>query len=182
MLKADYLETMLKTFNENNVGIIYNSLEIINLKGKVLSPQPKWAIYPSMNRFEILNKMFYSWNVLASPRMAVKTEALKKVMPLNRAEVNLQDYILHIKLLLEANSIVLQTPKILYRFEATGTSLSSRNSTTINREQFKTKALMDNFLNIKDINILKQIFPNKANEFKSNNLIPFYLGKRSSQV
>lgn len=178
MFENDYFETVNKIFDENPAaGVIYPSLKLIDENDKPHENQPYWAVQKQQDRFVLLNRLFMNWNVLASPGMAVRREYFKKIVPLNLSLVNHQDYSMHIRLLLNgAEPYMLETPKILYRVSENGSNLSAKNNYTFMRERFEMIKLMDEFLSVKDLELLKKIFPESAAEFKNKDLIPYYLG------
>ena len=178
MFENDYLETVNKIFDENpSIGVIYPSLKLIDANDTPYENQPYWAAQKQQDRAALLNRLFMNWNVLASPGMALRREYFKKIVPLNLSLVNHQDYSMHIRLLLNgAEPYMLETPKVLYRFIENGSSLSARSNYAFMRERFEMIKLMDEFLSLKDLELMKNIFPESAAEFKNKDLIPYYLG------
>lgn len=179
----DYLETVNNVIKSNpNNGVIYASLKYMDISDNYISAvsqnSQEWRLKPR-DRFEILNEMFYMWNCLPSPGMVVRRDIISKVLPLNLAMVNIQDYQMHVDILLLTEPYMIQEPKILYRYNTCGKSLSSRNEYTVIREKFETLNFMNSFLHIQDLNILKSIFPDNKSDFKDDKLISYYLAKEA---
>ncbi len=175
MMKQGYLTKVAETFlNSVETGVIYSSLMIIDEKNNV-SKQPDWAILKERNKFEILSDLFYSWNVLLSPGMAIKREIFQKIYPLDLSLVQHQDYFMHINILLETEPKILIKPYILYRQASNHNSLSSRTISATAREKIEMFRLMNSFLKIKNLEILQKILKNPEIEINDENLIPYYI-------
>lgn len=183
MALYDFLESVAKIIDNNpHKDVIYPALRVIDLEDTydtAITKQSDYICSENLDKFVLLRKKFLGSNSLTSPGMVVKTDILNSVMPLDISMINFQDYQLHVKLLLKTDIYIMQEAKILYRYSDDGTSLSSKNNYTILREKFETNRLMDTFLDITDLNLLKKIFPNSANTFVDERLIPYYLGKEA---
>lgn len=175
LMKQDYLTKVAKIFtNSIETGVIYSSLTVIDENNNV-SKQPDWVILKERNKFEILSDLFYSWNVLFSPGMAVKREIFQKIYPLDLSLVQHQDYFMHINLLLETEPKILTEPYILYRQASNHNSLSSRTISATAREKIEMFRLMNSFLKIDNLEILQKILKNPEIELTDKNLIPYYI-------
>ena len=180
MVKPDYFQKINEIFSNNdNIGVIYSSLLLIDENNKKIKPQPNWCILKEEDKYTILNKLFYIWNVLFSPGMAIRRNIFKQIIPLDLSLVQHQDYCMHINLLLRTDLKILNKPYIYYRRISKATNLSAQNDKTHIREQLEMHRLMDTFLQIKDTSIIKKIFNLSDYKNLDNRLIPFYLGKEA---
>lgn len=182
MLDENFLENINNIFEKNpDKDIVYSALKYIDKDNNVQLVDGKEKIFslPKLNRQEYLNKLFLEGNILVSPGMAVRAETFKSIYPLDCSFMNMQDYYVHILLLLKHEFFLSDLPLVLYRYTPTGSSISSRNLNTENREKFETPNLMNAFLSIDDVETLKKIFPNSTQKFEYSELIPYYLGKEA---
>ena len=183
MAFPDFLESIVDVINKNpDKGVIYPALKVIDLDDDypiAIKKRSEYIKCEQNSSCNLLRRMFYKSNSLISPGMVVKYELLRNLMPLDISIVNFQDYQIHINLLLQAEPFMMSEAKILYRYNRNGTSLSSVNASTALRENFETFSLMDTYLKINNLDFLKKVFPDSANEFVDEKFIPFYLGKEA---
>lgn len=155
-LKNDYFEFIVNTFNsQSEVGVIYSPLDVIDESNRVYE---SWTLDASMNRITLLNKMFYGFNEVFSPGMALRREVYQKIIPMDVSMVQHQDYQWHIIFMINSECLISQKPFVNYRFiRENGISLGSRTDAAANRFRLEIVPLMNTFLQIKDLKLIKQI-------------------------
>lgn len=177
MLKPDYVEKIFKCFDQHrDKGIVYCNLQVIdddnNFTGKVY-------LNPQTDRYDVIKYMFFVGNQLLSPGMAVKRELFDSLLPLDIPMSQYQDYKMHIDLLLQADFMVMGGLSVLYRKANEHTSgLSAVNEKTTKSRHLEENILMNSFLKIQDVSLLKKVFKGTLKEYKniSKETIPFVLG------
>ena len=183
-MENDYLENVYNTFLKNtDIDIIYSNLIVIDENSNIVKTKKGneliWILPLFKDKYEILNKLFLNGNCLYSPGMAVNTELLKQISPFDNSIINMQDYQMHINLLLKGDYLILDKPGIRYRSSLKHHSISSRNKNTRSREMAEIPKLLDTYLQINDLDVLKRIFPKNSDNFKNIKLIPYYIGKEA---
>jgi glycosyltransferase involved in cell wall biosynthesis len=180
MLEPDHLKFTCEYLDNNqDINIVYCSLHIIDDNNQLIKKDKPW-IQPDRDRFEILMELFMDGNVILSPGMVARKDALEKIMPLDLSMLHHQDYQMHINLLMENNIYFTAQQLVRYRqISGSQTNISARSSVAQKRENLEQSKLMDSFLQIKDATFLRQIFGNKLDEFgePNNKTIPYFLGR-----
>ena len=158
-LKNDYFAFIVNTFNNNPlVGAIYSPLDVMDENDKIYE---NWPLDCSMDRITLLNKMFYGFNELFSPGMAIKRDIYEKVFPMDVSIIQHQDYQEHIIFLFNTECIISEKSYVNYRFiKEKGISLGSRTDAAASRFRLEIFKLMDTFLQVKDLSLIKQITKN----------------------
>ena len=177
ILKSNALETIIKTFEENpDKNVLYSAVSSIDETGKSLNSIIKTKL---KNRFEILKKIFYSSNPLLSPGMAIRKSAFEKIYPLPSAVVNHQDTLMHIRLLLENKILVTDNVLVNYRMPSEKSGISVRSIATENRENLEVNSILNEFLKIKDIDLLYKIFGDDIKKYGQPTLetIQYFLAR-----
>lgn len=179
MLERDALEKIYQAFEETHIDVVYPGVKVID-ENNVIS-QSKKIEMRYKEPLEILNYMFFEGNCLMSVGMSIKRQAFRDIYPLPLGLCNHQDTFMHINLLLNGAKILfLRDEVILYRMASDQTSISARKDVTLTRENLEIESLMDNFLRVKDIELLKKIF---KNEIQNTGIMPyedtieFFLGR-----
>lgn len=181
--RKNYLERIVECFEKmSDIDVLHPMLCAIDKDDEYIKGQNEyfWCI-PNRTNEENLYIAFMDGNFLSSPGMAMRKKVVKTIFPLSYSFVNMQDYVMHIDILANGfKSYVLDDILVDYRVFNDGTNLSLNNSTAHKREETEIALLMDYFLKIKDIKLLKRVF---KNEIQSTNLepfddtIPFFLGQ-----
>ena len=155
MLYPDYFEYIVKTFSENNnVGVIYSSLDVIDEYNKVYK---KYVLPVYQNRVGFLKDLFYKNNILYSPGMCIRREVYSKIIPMDASMVQHQDYQWHVLFLGMTDCKVAEKPFVQYRQPRTLAGNLSRTSIKEhNRLRLEIERLMDSFLEIKDIELFQE--------------------------
>lgn len=181
MLKPDYVENVFNCFKQNpNKKLLYCDLQIMDPDG---NPENEFWRNPRINRYAVLNQMFFQGNCLLSPGMVIRRDLFKKILPLDIPLSQYQDYKMHIDLLLQSDFMIMDKISVLYRKPNNQSGLSVFNDVTARNKQLETNLLMDSFLQIHDVALLKKIFAENLNPFGtiSQKTIPFILGMMALQ-
>lgn len=156
MLYPDYLLYLVNVFETNNhVGVIYSSVDIIDENNRVYKT---WHLNPSDNRITLLQRLFYGYNCLFSPGMASLRYFYQNLIPMNEALVQHQDYQWHVQLLSYTDCHITYRPYVMYRQPRKKmNNLSKHSLSEQNRLRLEIDSLMDSFLAITDLKLIKQI-------------------------
>jgi hypothetical protein len=111
--------------------------------------------------------------------MVIKKSVLDSILPLDVSMLQYQDYQMHILLLLQTDIYVESQPLVNYRKLDGNQNISAGTDDTKKREMLEENKLMDTFLKIDNVEILKKIFQEDLDEFGDINskTIPYILGK-----
>lgn len=169
IFERDYIEKVLKAFSENTeINAVYCNLSVIDEFNNPRTDIVSW--YPFVEnqpRENFLNTAFFHRNPLYSPGMTFRKKALDDIYPLPKGNIIYQDYRIHVQFLLKGEILVLPDRLVRYRFVRE--DRRSANALYA-REDLETNSLMDLFLSIRDINLLKRIFSREINQ---TNIVPY---------
>ncbi len=178
MLCPDYVENVLKTFNEHpTTDIVYCDLQLIDNDNKVLRGE-KWKNIVG-TRFELVRRLFLRGNCMLSPGLAMRRNAMRALYPLPLAISQYQDYKMHIDLLLNFDFVIMDKICVWYRKPSMKSGISNWDVATLKIRDLEENTLMNTMLQIKTVRQLKQIFtPEQLEPFgqMTNKFIPYYLG------
>lgn len=180
MLKPNALEVIYQSFLDNPKTLaIYSQLTRVDCNGKELERLESYSLGKS--RVEILHRIFMLNNCMFAPGMAMRRVDFARILyPLDNAMCNHQDTQMHIKILSEGEILTLKDSLVWYRFDTNIGNISYRSTITNTRERLEIASLMDTFLELEDMELLKSIF---AKEIAQTSLqpnataIPYFLGK-----
>ena len=182
-MRKNHLEFIVDAFEKmSDVDVLYPRLCAIDGDDNYIKGENEdFYKVPNRTREENLYIGFMQGNFLTSPGMAMRKRVVEAIYPLPYSLVNFQDYAMHIDILIKGfKGYVLDDLFVDYRIFNDGKNLSLNNATATKREQMEIAPLLDYYLNINDIGLLKEIF---KNEIKSTNIepfsdtIPFFLGQ-----
>lgn len=179
ILKPNHLKTATEFLDKNSdIGVFYSSLNLIDDDNNPIEDKFNLHVRNNCDRFDLLKKMFFNNNMLLSPGMVIRKTALEKIIPLDLTILQYQDYQMHIKLLL--NNEIYQTEERLvnYRIISGNKNISARTSIVNKREELEEYKLMDTYLEIKDLTLLKNIFKDEIIHVgePAEEAIPYFLG------
>lgn len=169
-----YLETLLNMSEDNPAAIgFFVSCRHIDEDGNLTGTSSRQPIGVARN--EILRRSFMGGNQMSSPGMAIRSNALKELLPAGTAQFS--DWILHNRLMLAGDVVIGGKPIHSYRISSS--SLSSRSDLAIAREAAETRLMMDDFLKIETISKIVEIFGKDAEEFEKlpDVHVPYVLGR-----
>lgn len=179
-LKPNALEELYKALCENpNAKAIYPRLIRIDKNGNIDKNQ--FMKKEKKSREGYIHDFFMEGNQLTSPGMAMRSVDFKNILyPLEHSMCNHQDTQMHIKILLNGDIELLDKYLILYRFDSNTNNISARTFTTIKRECAETENLMNSFLDMTDIELLKKVFKKEILELNiqpKEGQIKYFLGR-----
>lgn len=180
--RNDYIERIVDTFEKNpDIDVLYPQLCAIDKDDNYINGRDTyWWHIPHRTKEENIYKAFMDCNILPSPGIAMRKRAIDKIFPLAYSLVNMQDYAMHLDIFANGLQIyVLDEILVDYRISDDGRNISS-NNTPIKREQMEIAPLMDYFLKIQDVGLLKRVFKDEIQQYNIEpyeDTIPFFLGQ-----
>lgn len=180
-LRQNYLATIMKYFKQMpNIDVLYQQLCAIDKDDNYImgGGDSYYSFVPQRSLEQNLHIAFMQGNIFCSPGMAMRKRVVDKIFPLPYCFVNFQDYAMHLDILRDFNVYVLD--EILIDYRISGKNISINNERYLLREDLEMNFLMDYFLKIKDVKLLKRVF---ANELAIDSMqpyadtIPFFLGQ-----
>jgi hypothetical protein len=115
-----------------------------------------------LGRFDILKRSFLGGNPLPSPGMVIRRkDAMDVLVPEGVAQYS--DWMLNNRLLLKGEIALAEDPFVFYRVSCA--SLSARSDRAIAREAAETRLMMDDFLALRTLPQLREVFGADAAEF-----------------
>jgi glycosyltransferase involved in cell wall biosynthesis len=129
-----------------------------------------------VTRMEILRRSFLGGNQLTSPGMVIRRDAaLGSLVPSGVAQYS--DWILNNRLLLKGDVVLGEEALVFYRISAS--SLSARSDKAIARETAETRLMMDDFLALRTMTQVREIFGADVDEFGDlpDSHVPYVLGR-----
>lgn len=181
--RENYLECIVNSFEKmSEIDVLYPKLCAIDKDDNYIKGKDEcFCDIPNKTKEENLYIGFMQGNFLTSPGMAMRKRVVDKIFPLSYSLVNFQDYAMHIDILInDFKGYVLDEILIDYRIFNDGRNLSLNNNTAYKREQMEIAPIMDYFLKIQDIELLKRIFKDEIKSTKIEpfeDTIPFFLGQ-----
>lgn len=170
-----YISSLIASFQANPRAVaVYASLERIDEHGVRLSHQSR--LPAAWSRHELLRNSFLGANQLPSPGMALTQEAARSLY-LPEGVVQYSDWMWQNQILIRGEVVLLAEQLVRYRVSST--SLSYRTTRSLAREMLETRVMMDDFLAIKDMEFLAQVFPREIIPYRTlpPRHIPYVLGR-----
>jgi len=170
-----YISRLIAAFQANPDAVAtYVSLERMDEDG--VSHRHQSRLSAAWNRHELLRKSFLGPNQLPSPGMALRREAAGSLY-LPEGVVQYSDWMWHNQLLMKGDVVLLEDQLVRYRVSSA--SLGYRTTSSLAREMLETRVMMDDFLAIKDMAFLAQVFPEEIIPYRSLPPchIPYVLGR-----
>jgi glycosyltransferase involved in cell wall biosynthesis len=170
-----YVERVLAAFTATPSAVaVYVELERVGPSGASLNEPCRLPVRAT--RFEVLRNSFLGLNQLPSPGMAIRRETAKALF-LPEGSVQYSDWILQNRLLMAGEIVMLEEQLVRYRVSSS--SLSARSLGSAARDVLETRIMMDDFLKIKDMAFLRQVFPDEIKPYASlpSVHIPYVLGR-----
>jgi len=170
-----YIRHLIESFAANPTAVAaYVSLERIDEHGVSLRHQSR--LPATWNRHELLRKSFLGPNQLPAPGMALTRETARSLY-LPEGVVQYSDWMWHNQILMRGDVVLLEEQLVRYRVSAV--SLGYRTTSSLAREMLETRVMMDDFLAIKDMAFLAQVFPGEIIPYQSlpARHIPYVLGR-----
>ena len=175
LVQPEYVERVIQVFAANPAAVAaYVSLERIDEQGAPLKHQSH--LPADWNHHELLRKSFLGPNPLPSPGMAVRLE-IARAIPVPEGVAQYSDWIWHNRILMRGDIILLGEQLVRYRVSAS--SLCYRSVSSLAREMLETRVMMDDFLGIKDMDFLADVFPAEIGPYRllPPRHLPYVLGR-----
>lgn len=170
-----YLSEVVSIFKREPYAVAaYFPLRKISEEGSPLANDCQLPY--GIKRMEILRRSFFGANQLPSPGMAIRRDAaIKSNLPEGVCQYS--DWILNNRLILLGEVILGSKPLLSYRVSSS--SLSARSLGSVARDQLETRIMMDDFLEIREMAALAQIFPVEIKPYEKlpDLHVPYVLGR-----
>lgn len=155
-IENGYFQYLINEFSNNsNIGIIYSAVNVVDQNNKKYD---EWKLPPDLDRIKLLQKLFYESNIISSPGLSARREIYQTIIPMDISMIQHQDYQWHILFLSNTDCKISSKPYINYRFiKSKGISLGSKSIACENRLRLEINRLMNSFLGIKELNLIKKI-------------------------
>ncbi len=175
LARPEYVQRIGQAFADNPAVVAaYVSLERIDELGASLKRQS--SLSAGRSRHELLRQSFLGPNQLPSPGMAVRREVAGAIrVPDGVAQYS--DWIWNNRILMRGDVILLGEQLVRYRVSES--SLCYRTVGSLAREMLETRIMMDDFLGIKDMNFLADVFPAEIAPYRGlpSHHLPYVLGR-----
>ncbi|MEL3908413.1 MAG: glycosyltransferase [Treponemataceae bacterium] len=160
VLLPNHLEKVMEEFGDDEVETVFPILHTIDETGKLTE---KEAGNKSIDKYLLLNRLFYIRNVLPSPGISFKKTLFKKTPPFNPSLIMTHDYDLNVRALMHGKASIVSEPTVLYRrFSDPLINLSGNTGWVRVCEKVETNKVLDNFLNL-EYDDMKKVFPQLVN-------------------
>lgn len=170
-----YIRSLIDSFETNPAAVaVYVSLERMDERGVFLSRQSR--LPATWSRHELLRMSFLGPNQLPSPGMAVIRD-VARLLSLPEGVVQYSDWMWHNQILMRGDVVLLGDQLVRYRVSSG--SLCYRTASSLARELLETRVMMDDFLAIKDMTFLAEVFPEEIIPYRTlpERHIPYVLGR-----
>ncbi|UTC68203.1 MULTISPECIES: glycosyltransferase [unclassified Treponema] len=157
ILLPNHLESVMYEFKNNaSLEVIFARSEVIDENG---DKQNKSGNFFCIEKFKLLNLLFYEGNLISSPGISLKKSMFNTIKPFNPSLIYTHDYDLNIRCLLYANVFFMNVPTILYRKFNNGVPQLSGNSEWVSHCYMnELNFIFANYLNL-PYEIAVKIFP-----------------------
>lgn len=170
-----YLAAVKGAFDLNPSAVaVYFPLRKISDSGETLAE--RISLPSGVSHRELLRRSFMGGNQLPSPGMAVrKSAAMETLLPEGVSQYS--DWMLNNRLFMLGEVVLSKTVVASYRIAAG--SLSERSDAAVGREAAETRLMMDDFLKLRSMRQLKEIFGMDMDEFAGlpDAHVPYVLGR-----
>jgi len=175
LARPDYLKNVVAALMSDSAKVAaYVELDQIDEGGTPLGRRT--SLPANLDRYRLLKASFLGQNPLPSPGMAVR-RGVARSLRVPEGVVQFSDWLWHNQILLAGEVVLLGEPLIQYRVSPR--SLSARSIGSMARDQLETRTMMDEFLGLKDMAFLRQVFPEETKPYASLPAvhIPYVLGR-----
>jgi len=175
LLSPNYVERVVAAFADNPSAVAaYVELDRMGPDGVSLNMPCRLPAGHARTR--VLRDSFLGQNQLPSPGMAIRRELATRLL-LPEGTVQFSDWILQNRILMNGDIVMLEEQLVRYR--VSDASLSAQSLGSAARDVLETRIMMDDFLKIKDMAFLRQVFPDEIPPYASlpSVHIPYVLGR-----
>lgn len=189
ILKPNIFEKQFNILEKNpEIDAVFSKIEVIDENDFVLEKKTKkFDKYFSGNnkkREEWLNDFFFLGNSLAAPTVMIKKDVYVENGGFDYRFSQAHDFNLWVKILLNGSQIhIIPERLVQYRRISGDKNLSANTSRTRKRLIFDTEKVLENYLLIKNIEELINIFPESDfKKYSESDLIPYFLSVEALKV
>jgi len=158
---------------------VFTQVQIVGEYGNALDTRHFANPFDYENRSpeEWLRRFFYFGNCLCNPSVMIQREIYEKFGYQDKRLVSLSDFDLWVKLSFGHRFWILDQQLTMFRVRDNSMNLSANSPANRRRQQFEFKQILDHYLQIRDPEQLKKIFP-ECTKFGSpmEQTIPYFLG------
>jgi glycosyltransferase involved in cell wall biosynthesis len=175
LAQPEYLQRLIAVFAEKpEAAAAYVSLERIDEQGATLNRQSRLPV--DWSRHELLRRSFLGPNQLPAPGMAVRRTVARSIGD-NEGVAQYADWMWHNRILMRGDVVLLGEQLVRYRVSTS--SLGYRSVGSLAREMLETRVMMDDFLGIKDMDFLAEVFPDEITPYRRlpPRHLPYVLGR-----
>jgi glycosyltransferase involved in cell wall biosynthesis len=178
------LEKQINFLEKNlDFGAVFSYAQTINEKGQEIKHGLMGMNKPcNEDRLRKIRKFFDSGNFFWAPTAMIKNDVLKSVGNHNPCLLQTQDLEMWLKILIKGFDIgVIEEKLTYYRISDGSLSYNKRaiDKKLLSRMLFENRKVLEVFLDIKNLDELKKIFPEIDQKYKefNENLLSYYLAK-----
>ncbi|MBK8783850.1 MAG: glycosyltransferase [Anaerolineales bacterium] len=177
------LEKQVEFLEQNlNVGVVFSREITINEN----SNRVYQTVYSKVFDLALQNRSKADWarfffffgNCLCAPSSLIRRDVFDEIGLFDERLAGLQDFDLWVKICLKHDVHLMEDRLTLYRVHDNYSNLSADTSENNIRNIFEYKQILNNYLQIKDVDFFKKVFPEsgKYGEVKPL-MIPYFLGR-----
>lgn len=156
ILLPAHLELVINEFKKDKkTETVFSKLQEIDENNNYLN---KIQEPPYIDKYKLLNTLFYIENRIPSPGIAFKKSLFNKTEMFNPNLILMHDYDLNIRCMMHGEIAVLPEPTVLYRRFSNNSNLSGDNNWYAYCHTSENKIILDNYLNLTYTDMIK-IFP-----------------------
>jgi glycosyltransferase involved in cell wall biosynthesis len=175
LLNPNYVERVVAAFVDSPSAVAaYVELDRMGPDGASLNKPCRLPV--GRTRIQALRDSFLGQNQLPSPGMAIRRDlAVGLLLP--EGTVQFSDWMLQNRILINGDIVMLGEQLVRYRVSSS--SLSAQSLGSAARDTLETRIMMDDFLKIRDMDFLRQVFPEETKPYATLPAvhIPYVLGR-----
>ena len=153
ILLPAHLELVINEFKKDKkTETVFSKLQVIDENNNYLN---KIQEPPYIDKYKLLNTLFYIENRISSPGIAFKKSLFNKTEMFNPNLILMHDYDLNIRCMMHGEIAVLPEPTVLYRRFSDNCNLSGDNNWYAYCHTAENKIILDNYLNLTYADMIK---------------------------
>ncbi len=184
------LEKKVEFLQKNpSYGAVFSQVEAIDENNKALPKKThKYEgifISEPKKRTAWLNHFFYIGNCLAAPTFLTRTDCIKQIKGFDELIWQAHDFDMWIKICLSGYELFVLNEKLVqYRHNTANSNLSYNDENVRKRLVFDNEKILENYLSIKNIDELVEIFPalKESREKITADLAGFFIANEAWKV
>lgn len=153
ILLPAHLELVINEFKKDKkIETVFSKLQVIDENNNYLN---KIQEPPYIDKYKLLNTLFYIENRIPSPGIAFKKSLFNKTKMFNPNLILMHDYDLNIRCMMYGEIAVLPEPTVLYRRFSDNCNLSGDNNWYAYCHTAENNIILDNYLNLTYTDMIK---------------------------